>query len=391
MGFRWLGIAVVTTFGLAALTGAAEPPAATAPGVLSPKMEAAFKQLSADSYATRQAATAAVQDALVSQFRALVAAHDPESEARIMALMAFDDGLARWIMDTMALPIAERTEILKWGLSPEGCAIIAKAYSTKTEDRADAARALAKIKGEQAAGLLARLLDDDEREVYLAAMEAVWDRTASPAMVRVLWARAVESSNFGMGIVLNGVAPQKFRGRVLPTIYNNRNINKAQDADVATEVLLNSKSPLLNQMIVSYLGQLAKNQMLATNMLMPYNQNSQNFFKLLDAYLPKEAVPILMKLATTSTVQKWNSQNYFASNRTLAIVAILKISDQQTEDFGLKRNPQMNNMWGFTKEGDEDEALKKLRLWWSANREKYTPAAGTQPTSAPGTAPSATP
>jgi hypothetical protein len=96
-------------------------------------------------------------------------------------------------------------------------------------------------------------------------------------------------------------------------------------------------------------------------------------------------------LAKAESLREAASATGITSATLVRFAAIVKISDQQTEDFNLKPNPQMNNMWGFPKERGEDEAIKELRFWWNANREKCTVADTTQPTTVPTRAPAKAP
>ncbi len=188
-------VVIVVASVLAALTVHAAPPAeSTQPApTLSPQMDAALRQLTGGSYVERQKAMTAIQQALADQMRQMLAVDDPEARARVGGLLEFDDALVKWAMDSLKLPAGERASQLNWGLKADIFPIIAKVYSSNTQTRVAGVKELGKIPGPEASSVLGRLIVDDQREVYLAAMEAVWDRPATPAVIE----RAVEPCRGG--------------------------------------------------------------------------------------------------------------------------------------------------------------------------------------------------
>ncbi len=92
------------------------------------------------------------------------------------------------------MPREKQKEMLAFGMRAEVLPQVAMLYAPETQMRLDAVKALAEDGGVDDAHvseLLAKGIDDPEQVVYLAAMEGVWDRPATDAVVDALWSRAV--------------------------------------------------------------------------------------------------------------------------------------------------------------------------------------------------------
>lgn len=356
---------------------------------LSPRMDEAVKGLRAEGYQQRQEASKAMEEALVEQFRALSTVRDPEARSRVTALMAVNDSLSRWMLDMAELTDEQRASQTAWGLGKDVYPVIAKVYSPDAEMRAEGVRALGKMKGEEPSWLLGRLVGDDDRAVYVAAMEAVYERKLGSApVVNALWHRAVEAGlpeNRAVRTVNRG--PEvKFRGRVLPGgAYMDMSYRQHQDHDIATETLIEIDSDLVAEKVVDFLKRMSAQQdgaAVAGGRVVwsPYLQPVKNVYAIAEAYRPREALPILIDVVGGRVVQKnngkVNNEAYFWSNRTPALVAAARIAGMDFDDLKLKKQARLSGMWTFPSEKDEDAAVEKLEKWWEANKEKFAAEKG---------------
>jgi hypothetical protein len=378
-----------------------ETAAATSGGkALSPAVQAAIADLSSEDYKTREGALRRLQVAMGEQMRALVSSEDPEVQSRLISLLQFNEGMTRWIIDTYKLPAAERQAQLNFGLKAEMIPVLALAFSSEGEKRVEGIRELGKIEGPEATALLGRMLNDPDRAVYVAAMEAVWDRKPTQQIVDALWDRAVDAGFAVYGAAGARMVAQniKFRGRPIAgtTYMDTSYVRRQQDAGIACEVLVNVKAPEVVEKLKGFLANYEK-AMDGTNPnanFWMYNSNTEsmkNVYKLIDAYKSKEVLGALYKIATAPVRQRSqgaaNRDKYFWSNRTTALATLVAGTDQKHEDYSLKRQTVAGGMWTTPTEADEDAAVKKMQEWWAANGEKLTEkapgatkeAAGSQP------------
>jgi hypothetical protein len=385
----------------AARPGRADPPPAD---VLSPALKTALQGLSAEDYKAREKALTDLQRVLAQQLQAILATDDPESQSRLAALLEFNDGISRWAIEALKLPDQQRQAQLKWGLSPKALPAIAKLYSASDDRRVEGVRDLARMDDPEVSFVLARLLDDPERAVYLAAMEAVWDRKPTDAVVNSLWNRAVEAGFAAYNpapVVVAGGVNVAFRGRIIGgAVYDNALYRRMQDHQIATDVLVNLKAPQLTPKLQA-LFEKADQALSAGDpngrmwMYMAQSEPMKNAYRLVEAYKTKEIVPLVYHIATariTSRSQgQFGNEKYFWSNRTAALAAVVRMTDQNAEDYKLRKLTQIGSMWCVPTEADENAGLVKLKAWWQKNSAafggKLAPAeagaAATQPATAP--------
>jgi hypothetical protein len=359
---------------------ATEKPAAQA---LSPAVQAAITDLSSEDFKTREGALKRLQVAMGEQMRALVRSDDPEVQSRLISLLQFNDGLTRWMIDIYKLPAEERTAQLNFGLQPDMIPVLALAFSADPDKRVEGVKALAKIDKPEATALLAKMLSDPDRLVYIAAMEAVWDKKPTNEIVDALWDRAVEAgmTAYRGGGVAAVVQNVKFRGKVIPghNFIDNSYIRRQQDAGIACDVLVNLKAPQVAAKLKTFLGGYEK-AMDGTNpnvSFWMYTGNSEpmrNVFRLIEAYKSKDVIGTLYRIATGPVRQRqqgqMNNEKYFMSNRTMALGTVLGLTGQNLEDYKVKRLANLGNMWTSPTEADEEAAVKKLKEWWAVNGEK---------------------
>ncbi|MGN6368417.1 MAG: hypothetical protein ACTHN5_09170 [Phycisphaerae bacterium] len=378
------GPAIFLIASLAATPLCAAPPTtppATQPA-LTPALEAALHQLSSQEFSTRERALADLERLLGQQTQALLSPADPESKARVASLLEFNEGLSAWVLQTLKLPEENRRKLLEFGLRPEMLPIVARLGSPVGTIRAEGVRELAAVSDPMVNEVLAPLLDDNDRSVYVAAMEVAWDRPPTDTLVNHLWERAVEAG-------FNIYAPQQnqqpevmFRGQPLgPTFFDNAAYRRMQDSNVATDVLIHLNAPQITPKLIAFLHRVVKaygSANLRDARIWMYGPNSlpmKNIYAMLKAYRSKETLPALFRLATAPLVQPFNGQinnmRYFWSNRTYPLALLLELTDQDPSEYKLSRLARPQGTWAFANQADEDAAIKKLQTWWENNPQAY--------------------
>ncbi len=224
-------------------------------------MDAALRQLSDASYEGREKAMAAVKQALAEQMQQMLGRATRRSRRVWPTCLSLTTRWCAGPSNALTLSAADRAAQLKWGVSPEVYPLIARIYSTDPVARMAGIKELGKLRGDEASCLLGHLLADDHREVYLAAMEAVWDRAPTPAMIDALWSRAVEASVAQYRYpVARANVPVQFHGKTVGTVYYGNMYSRMADNDIATDVLIHFKSPLVGRKIKDFLAEVDEAQ-----------------------------------------------------------------------------------------------------------------------------------
>ena len=379
-------------------------PHLTAGGAVSPEMLAALQQLSAEDYQTRQDAVANLQQAMAKQFQQMILVQElmlkvqeslanqlrqmtlsPELEeqARVASLMEFNNSLSRWAIDVLALPPKKREAMMQWGLEPKHLPLIAKAYARRDEVRAKAAKEIAQLEGEIPMWFLGQLLNDSDREVSLSTMDALWDKTPTPEMVDILFNKVIAYPMQNFRPRPNQSKNITIRGRVI-TIYANQNQSQQmQDADVAADLLIKMKNPLVREKLVGLFTELTtamKNpndyswRMLSTN----YGGDaSKSVGRLIEAYKPPEAVVFVMKTLDNNRQQDGYNNNinnvqYRYSSRIDMVGLLVKMTNQDPDDYKLKKIANYGDRWMIKgQEKEEEEMLVQVQDWWREHWKEY--------------------
>ena len=330
------GAALLALAGLARAQTSA--PALTEHAALSPaEVQAVVQMLSADDYATRQEAlhqlelgiaenlrrTIVVQEAMLrlqaalgQQLKVMTMTHDLEAVARTAALMEFNEALARWAVATMALPETERAAAVQWGLSEKGLPVVARAYSPRASVRTEGIREMAGMPGLAVSLLLAGMVGEQDREVTLAAMDALWDRPPTALALAVLWDKSVTSVMAAYGGEPGGMRNRvvHFHGRQIDLGNGNNNINW-EDSALATDLLVHLHDPEVAQRLRTFLQELVRqsgdpNLQYRYQVLLPnYGGPGQNFQRLIDAYKPREIVAVYMHFLTGANINDGTSNS----------------------------------------------------------------------------------
>jgi hypothetical protein len=345
---------------------------------------AALLSRNARNVAYLQQLTMLTQRHLAAQLQMLAKENDPEATARAVRVLAFTDAMSRFIADNITAEgeSDERAALITWALQPQQALLVAAAYDREAVQRAAAARPLTMLKDKQADILLAKLIDDPDREVSLAAMDACYDRPASREIVDALWNKTIVMGLKSMGANMGTAArpkPLVFRGRVLANDnYHLRVSQRAQDGEVATDLLLHYKSELVREHMAKLFDDLGPGQASAQTLRYLLSRNygglAFNATRLIQAYRPPNAIPKLLAILSATEdgrEQTINGQVMRFSTRAELMGFIVAIAGLERSEYSLVQM-QGGMQWaikGGAKE--ESEAVEKLKRWWGANYRNF--------------------
>jgi hypothetical protein len=339
-----------------------------------------------------------IQRNITAQLRELSRVEDPEARLRLSEVLAFNEALSRFAIDMLELPPAQRQTMLAWGLDPKNVEIVGQCWAGDPEVRAQAARNLATRTGPEPERVLVHLIEDDDRMVALTALDLAADRPPSEALVEAVWRRAIEypmrmyGSNWGFAALVEQstsekpVAPPRqktlyIHGRIVQINSTDTFYLRAQDAEVATEVLLAYKSPLvearLNKMFEALSDGTRDPYGYRFRMFSPnYSGIAVYLMRLVDAYKPKAFVPCIMVMGAArfsdGYTQQINNQSFRISSRVEALGLLVQFTGQNKEDYGLTHLQPWGNRWMLVGEEKEEEAAaKKMRDWWGDHYKEY--------------------
>lgn len=388
------------------LTGCATTPTtretpATQPGVATSATRAAeqpgeveriISGMSSDSYAARQAAmddmrqlivrraqeTAQLQESLqslqlslVRQLESLTLSSDPEAQARIAGLFEFQFGLTAWLLEANTMPEKERRAMTEWGLLPGNVRLVAGAYARKPQERIAALKSLVKQSGPQVDWLLSQLMTDEDLEVTMATLDAVWERPLTEPMLDVLWNRAVVSSTQQFR-PRNNVRTFTVRGRPVQ-IYEQAQ-PRSQEIDLIVDLLVQGRDPRVGDRLNAFFDEMMTTlrepndyrwRMISSN----FGDSGRVLMRLTEAYKPAKAMAFLMRSISNNSPDGYsttvNNVQYRSSSRVEACAILLRMNNQNPEDFGIVKHPNMGNRYLLKgAEKEEEELIKKVQTWW---------------------------
>ena len=340
-----------------------------------------------------------IQRGIAEQTRMLATVEDPEARLRLSQVMQFNESLSRFAMDMLELPAEQRRKMLAWGFDPQHVDAVNLAYAADSDRRVEGARALAQFKGPEADTLLAVLVDDYERDASLAAMDVMGDRPASDILVDALWRKAVEypmmqfGQNYGLGLMEQNAISRtsgspktlNIHGRMVQIYDYERGTmqysRRVMDGDVACEILVGWKAPRVEEKLVALFAMLAEprndpNKMRWRILSPDYGYTGVNLRRMVEAYRPKAAVPYLIARLSTGAGdgynQMINNQMYRYSARVDALALLVKVTDQNAEDYKLVNMPMWGGRWLMAgDEKQEEAAAKKMKEWWGVHFKEY--------------------
>lgn len=352
------------------------PAAAQTGRVPSPALAAALQDLSSDRYQTRQKGNREIQQFLAGQMAIMIQAVGPEKGNRVTKILRFNVEVSRWAKAVLSLPVAKRADMFQWGLSPKRINTVAKAFSPHPSVRAAAAKAIAPWKGANADWLLLRLLSDTHRLVYLAAMDALWNRKPTVAMVHVVWLKVI--ANGGQFIPYNPAGRfVMFHGQKIIVQKTNNFWVQLQDSVYAEQLMEHWNPPELSGLLTTVARHAAKNPNgpLANLFANPGNAQVLGYIRLFRLAKPVAAVPYFLHLLIMP--EKFGSQMNFNNtptywdSHTNVVYLLSMTTGQKPPTLGFFHSPFFGGRWLFHNKGSQDKAIKTLMKFF---KEKHVTA-----------------
>ena len=333
------------------------------------QFEQGLKNLSSQKYSTRQAGSAAIRQAMASLVARMMEAGGPERVARVDHLLEYEGDLTRWARSLLHLPTHKRMALLRWGLGRKLLPLVAGAYSHNPQRRADVAHPLAKIPGPYTDWLLERLLKDSHRLVYITAMDAVWNRKPTTAMVKTLWSRAV----------LMGMSPYFqqsrqytaiFRGqRIMIQIFNQNYWMELQDGPLAAQELAHWKPQQLSGLVRQYLTEVCRNPQMQSVLTQPNGLQAKDFAMLAQGLKRSVVAPYLLYLVkrpmTINMNFNFNNTMAHLSNRTLPLLVLVKMAGLSPASYHFYKVMPFGGAWGLGTIAQENKGIKKITAWYA--------------------------
>jgi hypothetical protein len=393
-----------------------KPVATTAPDLGA--LPGLLANLDSEDYATRANADKALQqwmaaqirdglrmqkmlDQTTSQYRALRATRNTEAGNRVAALLEFQQGLLNYVLAANDAPEAVREKLLTYGLSDTGSLLCGRAFHRDPQVRATAAQELGEMTGWEVEWILGRLLQDNEREVVLATIEACWNRKPTKELVDTLWDKGVEARiEMQMGSY-DSNRTVMFRGvRINLNDNGYRRQQRAADAEQALALLISWDSPVVKErleLMLKTLAEMAPEQrqnrvryLITTN----YGGDlAKSFLRLTEAYKPKGMIELIIsELANINSNDGSTSENngtkFYYGSRVDLVAAYAEATDQDPEIWGLIKMANWNGRYVLPLNGEikdvyqegmkqSDELAKKVLKQY---KEKNPKSAATQKT-----------
>ncbi len=348
---------------------------------LSPAFMAALQDLSSDRYQTRQKGNHEIQQFLAGQMAIMIQAVGPEKGNRVTKILRFNVEVSRWAKAVLSLPVAARARMFEWGLAAKHINTVAKAFSPHPSVRAAAAKAIAPWTGANADWLLLRLLSDSHRLVYLAAMDAVWNRKPTPAMVQVVWLKVI--ANGGQFIPYN---PQgrfvMFHGQKIIVPKTNNYWVQLQDSVYAEQLMEHWNPPELTGLLTTVARHAAENPNgpLANLFANPGNTQVLGYIRLFRLAKPVSAVPYFLYLLKTpakfGSQMNFNNTPTYWDSHTNVVYLLSMTTGQKLTSLGFFHSPFFGGRWLFHNKGSQDKAIETLLKFFKQKHVKeWTPPA----------------
>lgn len=337
-----------------------------------------------------------VQGQMTTRLAAMLTTDDEEARARLCTVLEFNEAFSTFCIDMLEQPPEMRQRLLTWSSDSANVLLVGQVYSRNTDTRRDSAKRLSALKSDEADFLLARLLLDESREVSLMAVDAAESRMASERVLDAVWRKAVElpleyqAVSYGGlgGISRKSIYPggqQRtifVRGRqiYLQDMRQYLYYNSVQDAWIAGDLLVESKSPAVEKRLADLLRRLDQNRNDSGVRFRPflanYNNGNDTLARLCQVYKPKEYVAFLMRGVASNSSEGYdttiNGQQYRQSSRIELINLVVQFTEQDKDEYKLTRMANWGNrtmIAGSIKE--EEELARKLIAWWRENYKKY--------------------
>jgi hypothetical protein len=382
-----------------ATTSAANPDAAA--------LRATIEALSADDYAARERASAALHEmltqqlrsaerlqetmdelteSLAAQMRVLGQTSDPEAKARVAGLLEIQKGLVHFTSETMPLPLAERRRLQEWAFGPKVAPLLGKVYAQDRHKRLDGIKEIAKIDG--SAWLMAHLLKQDtDVAARTQVLACLWDQKPAKETLEVLWQMAFppQQNDSGdseaqdvEGRAAAAPAPLTISFPELPNEFQfGEEDDSSEDHALAVRVLNHWKSPETTKRLETLLTSLIKED----HLLGPQRDRNwlYSFDHLVLAHKVKAAVPYLALMALSERNDNQESEinniKYFSSNRTDPLGTLLELVGESPDEYHLHRasvaGDNVGDVWAADTDANEQAATGQFYTWWKAHYKEY--------------------
>ena len=369
------------------LTSVCAENAARAAADITPAIQSAIRELSAEDFGTRRKALTKLESALADQAFGIAAVDDPEGSGQLIQALEFNEGLTRWLIEWEKFPQEQRNAELAVVSRPELLPILVKIFGTDPAQRADAVKDIDKSNVVGIEAFLAHLVHHGDRGVALAAMAALWDRKPTTAVADALWYRAVpaslEAENWHE---IYKEDAYSFRGRPIAGTVAGRG-HEIMDGDVAAEVLIHlhevdpATTAFLAEKIRSLLNDAAAAAGRYQTTAAPNDQwftrdAMTNIYRLAEAYKPEKISEFLHVIATSSaaaapprTIGMGNDPTGWSkvSTRLSAAASLLIVNGEDPQKLGLHL-VQGWNLWGIPAGAKESDVVDALEKWWPQHK-----------------------
>jgi len=339
-----------------------------------------------------------IQTSLARELTALTGVKDAESQARVAGLLDLNAAIYNWASSVSKMEPAQRDALFEWGLKPDHLPLIAKIYGHDSASKADAIHELAKLDASTATDYMMQvLLNDSDHEITLLTLDSLFDRKPSPALADTICDHA-------FGWIQNQTRNQQQRQHIVVVhgrqmvYYDNQNqMNYQQDADFYADLLIQYHDPKIAERFDAVLGDFTDS---ITNMndgrvmqvISSNYSNSQVFAKLINAFKPKSAVRLCIKVLQNApgNAQDVNMNNngvngqYHMSTHVDAMAMLINFTGQDLNDYGILKQENYNRWAVPGNAADENDALKKMHDWLDKHGKEYGVDTVPNFTSAPG-------
>lgn len=362
-------------------------------------VERGLKALHSERFDQREAGARLLRDVLRSRVIRLVGER-VEQRRYVDKELNREMAIGAWVVRLADMGREGRAGAVAWMGEGENLDLALRVSSPVAKERAAAVLELGKVPGGFVDDLLADLLLDEDRAVYVAALEAVWDRKPTGRMVDAVWARAVGAGLEQLGRNNSRMIAVEFRGRVVQSWEYSGNGQGMADSAVATEVLTQWKSPEVAKLLVAALKE--RMAALKTNPYdnfwgqMNYYAPAKNFVALLKAYKPAGGAEAIasglgdnprngyereIRIGPGAEQGKGQAVKVFMSERTPALALGVLLLEIDAKDLGMRKLPRnQGEGYYFMSRENENWAVKQFK---SLARMGKKGAAATQAIGAP--------
>ena len=313
-----------------------------------------------------------VQEDLVAQLKALGAAPDDAAGTRVAGLLETNSAIYRWATQVATLPREQRDAAYAWGLKSENIQLLGKVYGHDASAASDAVHQIAKMEVSPATdAIFLVLIKSNDRELSLQAIDALYDRKPSPAIIDPLCDAAFYYLNQTGN--RSQVRQVTIRGRTMGFVDQNY---LSQDNQYVADLLAQYNDPHVRERLEAALSDLVKldpnDARIRTAMSSNY-AGSQGILKLIEAYKPKSIIPLCARMLasnindnnTTSVPNNRGAVEQFLTSTRLSSAAMLILSTgQDPADYGFTKLTNYGDRWMLsTVSGNENDVYKKLVDW----------------------------